>query len=150
VLHLQTSNPQLRAPPASLAIASRQAHRLARSRVGGVGGKGNSNSHGARPVHLINTMIKWNRTSRLSIKNYNYLGGCSHSTEADIERSVFDISQHPVERQELRSEAGSCLRLIDFVYHSTLALRVIKKKKEEELCASKMCHWHLCITPGTR
>ena len=27
-------------------------------------GKGNSNSHGARPVHLIITMIKWIRTSR--------------------------------------------------------------------------------------
>jgi len=32
-------------------------------------GKGNSNSHGARPVHLIITMIKWIRTSRLSMKN---------------------------------------------------------------------------------
>jgi len=32
-------------------------------------GKGNSNSHRARPVHLIITMIKWTRTSRLSIKN---------------------------------------------------------------------------------
>ena len=32
-------------------------------------GKGNSNPHGARPVHLIITMIKWIRTSRLSIKN---------------------------------------------------------------------------------
>jgi len=31
-------------------------------------GKGNSNSHGARPVHLIITMIKAIRTSRLSIK----------------------------------------------------------------------------------
>ena len=31
-------------------------------------GKGNSNSHGARPVHLILTMIQWIRTSRLSIK----------------------------------------------------------------------------------
>ena len=29
-------------------------------------GNGNSNSHGARPVH---SMIKWIRTSRLSIKN---------------------------------------------------------------------------------
>jgi len=29
-------------------------------------------------------------------------------------------------------EAGSYLRLIDFVYHSTLDLRVIKKKKNEE------------------
>ena len=31
-------------------------------------GKGDSNSHGAGPVHLI-IMIKWIRTSRLSIKN---------------------------------------------------------------------------------
>ena len=31
-------------------------------------GKGNSNSHGARPVYLIITMINWIRTSRLSIK----------------------------------------------------------------------------------
>jgi len=30
------------------------------------------------------------------------------------------------------SEAGSYLRLIDFVYHSTLGLRVIKKKKKRE------------------
>ena len=28
------------------------------------------------------------------------------------------------------SEAGSYLRLIDFVYHSTLGLRVMKKKRE--------------------
>jgi len=27
------------------------------------------------------------------------------------------------------SEAGSYLRLIDFVYHSTIGLRVIKKKR---------------------
>jgi len=32
-------------------------------------GTGNSNSHGARPVHQIIAMIKWIRTSRLSIKN---------------------------------------------------------------------------------
>ena len=30
------------------------------------------------------------------------------------------------------SEAGSCLRLIDFVYHSTVGLRVIKKKKKKK------------------
>ena len=35
----------------------------------GLSGKGNSNSHGAKPVHLIITMIKWIRTSRLSIQN---------------------------------------------------------------------------------
>jgi len=31
-------------------------------------GKGDSNSHGARPVHLIITVLKWIQTSRLSIK----------------------------------------------------------------------------------
>ena len=32
-------------------------------------GKGNTNSHGARPVHLIITMKKWIQTNRLPIKN---------------------------------------------------------------------------------
>jgi len=32
-------------------------------------GKGNSNSHGARPVHQIISMIKWMQNSKLSIKN---------------------------------------------------------------------------------
>ena len=36
-------------------------------------GKGNSNCRGARPVHLIITMIKWIRASRLSIKNSLYI-----------------------------------------------------------------------------
>ena len=31
-------------------------------------GKGNAIFHGARPVHLIITMVKWIRTSRSSIK----------------------------------------------------------------------------------
>ena len=30
---------------------------------------GNSNAHGARPVHQIISMIKWIRTRKLSIKN---------------------------------------------------------------------------------
>ena len=37
-------------------------------------GKGNSKCHGARPVHLIITMIKWIRTSTLSI-NKSLSGG---------------------------------------------------------------------------
>jgi hypothetical protein len=37
-------------------------------------GKENSNSHGARPVHQIISMINWIRTSRLSINNS--LSGC--------------------------------------------------------------------------
>jgi len=41
-------------------------HRKVNSRLPG---KGNSNSLGARPVYIIITMMKWIRTSRLSIKN---------------------------------------------------------------------------------
>ena len=46
--------------------------------------KGNSNSHGVRPVHLIITKMKWIRTSRLSIKKsrsvvlFSLLPVCSH------------------------------------------------------------------------
>ena len=32
-------------------------------------GKGKSDFHGARPIHQIISIIKWIRTSRLSIKN---------------------------------------------------------------------------------
>ena len=39
------------------------------------------------------------------------------------------------------SEAGSYLRLIDFVYHSTLGLGVIKKKKKNEA-------WWLSVGTG--
>jgi len=47
-------------------------------------GKGDSNSYGASPVHLIITMITWIRTSRLTIKNSLSLsGGSGISTESD-------------------------------------------------------------------
>ena len=36
-------------------------------------GKGNSDSHGARPVHKITSIMKWIRTSRLST-NYSRIG----------------------------------------------------------------------------
>ena len=40
-----------------------------------------SNSRGARPVHIIIKMIKWIRTSRLSIKNSLSLWcRCAHQT----------------------------------------------------------------------
>ena len=48
-------------------------------------GKGNSNSHGARPVHLIITMTKWIRTSRLSIKN-SLCTDLHDVLEVDVER----------------------------------------------------------------
>jgi len=47
--------------------------------------KGNSNSHGARPVHLIITMRKWIRTSRLSIKNSLSLHTPTGEREGDRE-----------------------------------------------------------------
>ena len=40
------------------------------------------------------------------------------------------------------SEAGSYLRRIDFVYHSTLGLRVIEEKEEKwqkQSCATRTC-----------
>ena len=49
-----------------------QRHHAHRRHPVSLPGKGNSNSHGARPVHLIITMIKWIRTNRLSIKNSLY------------------------------------------------------------------------------
>jgi len=49
-----------------LATSSISCHRKVDVRLPG---KGNSHTHGARPVHLIIMMIKWIRTGRLSIKN---------------------------------------------------------------------------------
>jgi len=43
---------------------------------------------------------------------------------------VADVSHNYFTEICSGSEAGSYLRLIDFVYHSTLGLRVIKKKKK--------------------
>ena len=68
-------DPKLNGPPAEDAAESggedgggrRQEARKVDVRLPG---KGNSTSHGARPVHLIITMMKWIRTSRLSIKNF--------------------------------------------------------------------------------
>ena len=39
------------------------------------------------------------------------------------------------------SEAGSYLRLIDFVYHATLGLRVIKRKKK----TCRMLDWQTVL-----
>ena len=43
------------------------------------------------------------------------------------------------------SEAGSYLRLIDFVYHSTLGLRVIKKKEEAPATTPPRCAYHVRV-----
>ena len=59
-------------------------------------------------------------------------------------------SNHPLEasREGCGSEAGSYVRLIDFVYHSSLGLRVIKKKTSPERagrtreCITAKARWH--------
>jgi len=43
------------------------------------------------------------------------------------------------------SEAGSYLRLIDFVYHSTLGLRVIKKKKHLRIDVAELVEVVLAV-----
>ena len=51
-------------------------HRFTRKVDVRLPGNGNSNFHGARPVHfIIITMMKWTRTSRTSIKNCLSLEG---------------------------------------------------------------------------
>ena len=96
-------------------------------------GKGNSYSHGVRPVHQIISMIKRIRTSKLSI-NKSLSGLQRHLGDelGDGARVVL----RPSSRRENNyftemcsgSEAGSYFRRIDCVYHSTLGLIVIKKK----------------------
>ena len=54
-------------------------------------GKGNLNSHGARPVDKITSMIKWIRTSRLSMKKSlsGFLPRNSHSEpQKQMDRSA--------------------------------------------------------------
>jgi hypothetical protein len=58
----------------------------------GLPGQGNSNSHGARPVHLIITMIKWIRTTRLSINS-------SLSLNAGEFEAGFDEARGPGSRK---------------------------------------------------
>ena len=50
------------------ALVGRDLHSRARKVDVRLPGKGNSNSHGTRLVYIIMTMMKWIRTSRLSIK----------------------------------------------------------------------------------
>ena len=49
----------------------------------GLPAKGNSNCHGARPVHQTISMMKWIRTSRLSIMN-------------PLSRGKVDLSTYPL------------------------------------------------------
>jgi len=80
-------------------------------------GKGNSNSHGARPVHQIISMIKWIRTSRLAIKNSLSL--------IPIVPLIASLRRLDV---DLIPRGGLVFKAHRLLYHSTLGWRVIKKK----------------------
>jgi len=59
-------------------------------------GKRNSNAHGARPVHLIITMIKWIRTSRLTIKNSSSVGTLQQPCEVGQMNPVTFRNNYPL------------------------------------------------------
>ena len=99
-------------------------------------GKGNSNSHGARPVRLIITVIKWIRTSRLSIKN-----SLSLATSASSASSMASASDTPCTPKSetvrlLRTGAPSerewigSHRLSD---HSMQGSKVVEKRRSQHL-----------------
>ena len=71
-----------------------------------------------------------------------YLSQGPHPEQALLDGGEMGVSVNPVKIESLEafeydffteicsgSEAGSYLRCIDFVYHSTLGLRVTKKKE---------------------
>jgi len=71
-------------------------------------GRGNSNSRGARPVHLIISMIKWIRTSRLSIKNSLCVGGWGRDMETRATPEDPEGARHVI-REALAYFAGTIL-----------------------------------------
>ena len=75
-------------------------------------GKGNSNSHGARPVHLIITMIKWIRTTRLSILSRRWIPGWNWS----LLRSISPRQTPASPTTTSRHEPTLCLYIFLFIY----------------------------------
>jgi len=78
-------------------------------------------SHGARPVHLIITMIRWIRTSRLSIKNslshaecgtFAIVSGASHEY-FERAKNLSGSDNNYLAEMCSGAEEGSYLRLID-------------------------------------
>ena len=56
-------------------------------------GEGSSNSHGARPVHLIITRIMWIRTSRLSKKTLALSPGTNETSLHPESAPIADLSR---------------------------------------------------------
>jgi len=95
--------------------------------------RGNSHSHGARPVHPIITMIKWIRTSRLTISSNRVsrrvdLGG-------EVRGREESGNNHSTETCS-GSEAGLYLRPIDSgitQFKAQGPSRTCNESKEEEI-----------------
>jgi len=91
-------------------------------------GKGNSSSHGARPIHLIITMIKWIQTSRLSTQNSLSLG-IPRFLRDELKTAVEPFHEQLLHINVKRFGGGLVFKAHRWLYPSTLGSRVIKKKK---------------------
>ena len=58
---------------------------------------------------------------------------CSNLISADVGSNVSQFENNYFTEMCSGSEAGSYLRLVDFLYHPTLGSRVIKKKKKNRI-----------------
>jgi len=74
-------------------------------------GKGNSNSHGARPVHLTITMTKWIRTSRLSIKN-SLSADEAREEDEEEDRQALEDSKDSAETADTRTAPVSYVKAV--------------------------------------
>ena len=98
--------------------AERVRLRHRRHRVRHCPGKGNSNSHGARPVHWFITMIKWIRTSRLSVRRMR------RSAFASVTAATVCVIALLRGRNVKRFRGGLVFEAHRLVYHSTLGCGV--------------------------
>jgi len=78
---------------------------------------GNSNSHGARLVHLIITMIKWIRTSRLSIKN-SLTEQVEHSDRVSFPILVIGAIHTRIHRKDLCTHRSLTGKICGYTYLS--------------------------------
>ena len=89
-------------------------------------GTGNSNSHGTRPVHQIISMIKWIRTSRLSIKNslsWDWTcAGNQHSVGRMVPRTCRSFRRGPFSKSW---RPGRVYRVKDSIFQKGFQVRIV-------------------------
>ena len=113
--------------------------------------KGNSNFHGARPVHQIISMIKCSRTSRLSTKNSRFSlrrGGAAggvrtphtlhpapytlHPTPYTLNPVPLPFTLHPTPSHPASISPRSCCKCSRTLPHSPLRSRVYGLERKRE------------------